>query len=105
MQGVLCRLELHVQIAVLDLVGRDIRRDAAKVGHALFIRREILEFGETDGAAIGELHDHLALRAAGRPTIVTPACCMMQANTSAAQVVFSLTRTTIGILRYELPDE
>lgn len=108
MQGVLCRLELHVQIAVLDLVGRDIRRDAAKVGHALFIRREILEFGETDGAAVGELHDHLALRAAGRPAPddqVTPACCMMQANTSAAQVVFSLTRTTIGILRYELPDE
>ena len=64
MHGVLCRLKLHVQI---DLVGRDIRRDAAKVGHALFIRREILEFGETDGAAVGELHDHLALRAAGRP--------------------------------------
>ena len=59
MHGVLCCLKLHVQIAVLDLVGRDIRRDAAKVGHALFIRREILEFGETDGAAVGELHDPL----------------------------------------------
>ncbi len=46
-----------------------------------------------------------ALPGVRRPTIVTPACCMMQANTSAAQVVFSLTRTTIGILRYELPDE
>ena len=58
-----------------------------------------LPMGAAPGAGL------CALPGVRRPTIVTPACCMMQANTSAAQVVFSLTRTTIGILRYELPDE
>ena len=69
MHGVLCCLKLHVQIAVLNLVGRDIRRDAAKVGHALFIRREILEFGETDGAIDAFLRKKLSGRTLDQKTI------------------------------------
>ena len=51
MYGVLRSFELHVHIAVLDLIGGNVRRDAAEIGHALLVRRKVFKLGKALSAA------------------------------------------------------